>query len=156
MRIIVTTDSHGRRGNLFDIIERHIDNADLFINLGDSNSGNDFEDAKLYFGSKLRIHAVAGNCDWSSTLPYEKIINANGKKVFFCHGQTYYVKHGYETLMEAAKAKGADIALFGHTHTPYNNYINGIHFFNPGAAADGRYGIIDITDGGIICIDARI
>ena len=44
MRMIVTSDSHGRRGALFDIVEKHIEEAALFVNLGDCNSGRDLED----------------------------------------------------------------------------------------------------------------
>ncbi len=66
MRLIVTTDSHGRKGKIFDIVERHIDNMDLFINLGDCNNGRDLEDAEQFFGSRLKIKAVCGNCDWAA------------------------------------------------------------------------------------------
>ncbi len=156
MRLLVTTDSHGRKGNIFNIIEMHINDTDLFINLGDSNSGADLEDAKIYYKSRLRLQNVAGNCDFSSTEPYVKTINFGGKKILFCHGHTFYVKHGLEMLIEEAKKQSADIVLFGHTHIPFNQYIDGIQFFNPGAAADGCYGMIDITDSGIMCIHAKI
>lgn len=156
MRIVVTSDSHGRSSNVFDIIERHIDNANLFISLGDCNSGDDLENAKLYFGKKLFIREVCGNCDFRSTAANEDMITFSGKKIFYCHGHTYYVKHGYEMLFSEAKARGADIALFGHTHTPYYKFSDNIHLFNPGSATSGDYGIIDITPGGIMCINARL
>ena len=70
MRMIVTSDSHGNKSGFFDVVEKHIDEAALFVNLGDSNSQKDLEDARLYFGSKLNLACVAGNCDWSSDLPY--------------------------------------------------------------------------------------
>lgn len=156
MRLLVTTDSHGKKGNIFDIIEMHINDTDLFLNLGDSNNGADLEDAKIYYKNKLRMQSVAGNCDFSSTDPFVKIIHFGGKKVMFCHGHTFYVKHGIEMLIQEAKKQQADIVLFGHTHIPFNRCIDGIHFFNPGAAADGCYGMIDITESGIICIHAKI
>lgn len=156
MRIIVTSDSHSRSSSFFNIVEKHIEEAEYFINLGDSNSGDDLENAKLYYKSKLHLECVAGNCDWSSTLPTEKILKAGGKTIFFCHGHTYYVKHGIERLIETARDRKADIALFGHTHIPYHEYIDDIHYFNPGAVEDGNYGIIDITDAGIVCINAKI
>ena len=59
-------------------------------------------------------------------------------------------------LFERAKEKGADIALFGHTHTPFYEYRENIHLFNPGSVANSEYGIIDITPSGIMCINARI
>lgn len=156
MRIIVTSDSHGRRSALFDIIEKHIEEAETFLNLGDCNSLRDFEDAAAYYGSRLSLHCVAGNCDWSSDLPYEREITLASKKIVMCHGHLFRVKAGLSLYMQEAKRKGADIALFGHTHTPFNEYSNGIHFFNPGAVMDSSYGIIDIADAGIICIHAKI
>ncbi|MCC8016764.1 MAG: YfcE family phosphodiesterase [Clostridiales bacterium] len=156
MRIIVTSDSHGNRRLLFDIIEKHIEQADLFINLGDSNSGLDLKDAKIFYKSRLNIKEVRGNCDWSSSAPDEQLINAGGKRILFCHGHTYYVKMGYDDILNAAENKKADIAVFGHTHIPFHDYINGIHLFNPGAVENSDYGIIDITTTGIVCINAHI
>ena len=156
MRLIVTTDSHGRKGKIFDIVERHIDNMDLFLNLGDCNNGRDLEDAEQFFGSRLKIKAVCGNCDWGSDLPAVERFSADNAQVLMCHGHTLYVKHGLEMLEQAAKKSGANLVLFGHTHTPYYRYENGLHIFNPGAVQDGRYGIVDVTPSGIICINADI
>ena len=88
MRMIITSDSHGNKSGFFDVVEKHIDEAELFVNLGDSNSQKDLEDARLYFGSKLNLACVAGNCDWSSDLPLTSCIKFGGKNVFMCHLQS--------------------------------------------------------------------
>lgn len=41
MRIVVLSDSHRNVGRLFAAIERHLDNADLYIFLGDGE--DDFD-----------------------------------------------------------------------------------------------------------------
>ena len=156
MRLLVISDSHGRKSNVFDIIEMHIDDADHFLCLGDCNAGDDFEYAQSYYKSRLKPIFVCGNCDWYSTEPAVREIKIAGKRVLFCHGHTFNVKHGYEMLIEEAKRREADVVIFGHTHVPYYERIDGIHFFTPGAAADGRYGMVDITDSGIICINAKL
>lgn len=156
MRIIAASDIHGRGSLFFDIVEMHIDDADIFISLGDCNNGNDLDNAKLYFGKRLLLKEVCGNCDFSSTEPAEDLITVSGKRVLFCHGHLYVVKHGYSMLFERAKEKGADIALFGHTHTPFYEYRDNIHLFNPGSVANSEYGIIDITPSGIMCINAKL
>lgn len=153
MRIVVTSDSHRRTGYLLDIIERHKDNADLFINLGDGEG--DVDDALALYPN-IKIERVCGNCDWNSSLPLSKTITANGKTIFFSHGHPYYVKHGYEIIEQKAIEIGADICLFGHTHIPYTEYKNGIYFMNPGAVCDGIYGIIDIVDNGIMTYNTTI
>jgi hypothetical protein len=136
-----------------DIVERHYENADLFINLGD---GEDDVDSVLALYPMLKIERVAGNCDWGSNLPLMKTIKFAGKKIFFTHGHPFYVKHGYGAIEDRAKLEGADICLFGHTHIPYTNCIDGIYYLNPGSVADGSYGIIDIENGSILCYNATI
>lgn len=153
MRIIVTSDVHRRTGILLDIIERHYETTDLFINLGDSE--NEVDEALMVY-PKLKIERVAGNCDWYSTLPASKIINARGKKIFISHGHQQYVKHGYQMIEEKAKEIGADICLFGHTHTPYVERKDGIYYMNPGAVCNSLYGIIDIEPSGIIMYNQTI
>lgn len=153
MRIVVTSDSHRREGNLFEIIERHLDNADLFINLGD---GENDVDSVLMVYPNLNIKRVAGNNDWYSKHPNSQLIEFAGKRIFFAHGHTYYVKHGYERIIQKAKEMKADICLFGHTHTPFVEIIDGIYFMNPGAVCNNSYGIIDIVDDKILAYNTKV
>ena len=153
MRLVVTSDAHGRTGNLFDIVERHIKNADLFINLGDS--ARQVEEILMVYPD-LKLECVAGNCDFNSTYPLYKTLNCEGKRVFITHGHPFYVKHGYELLMQKAISEKVDICLFGHTHIPYTEYTDGIYYMNPGAVCDSSYGIVDITPGGIMTYYTKI
>ena len=115
MRIIVTSDSHRTKRFLYEIIENHLDDADLFINLGDGE--DDVDDALLLY-PQIKIERVAGNCDFGSVLPLYKTITCNGKKIFFTHGHIFGVKHGYDEIIQKAKNEDANICLFGHTHLP--------------------------------------
>ncbi len=153
LRIVVTSDTHRNSRDFFRIIDRHESNADLIINLGDSES-----EIQLLEITKpnLNIKCVAGNCDFSSTAPLEQFITFDGKKIFFTHGHMYYVKHGYQKLQERAELEGVDICLFGHTHTPYIETINGILYMNPGAVVSGSYGVIDIEPSGIMAYHNKI
>lgn len=153
MRIIVTSDCHKRPNNLLDIIERHIETTDLFINLGDSKFALD--NALLLYPD-LKIERVRGNCDSDAPFPASRTITVDGKLILFTHGHPYYVKHGYEIIEQKAKEIGADICLFGHTHIPYIAYKDNIHYMNPGAVRDGFYGIIDITPSGIMAYNQKI
>ncbi|MBQ9531714.1 MAG: YfcE family phosphodiesterase [Eubacterium sp.] len=153
MRLVVTSDVHKRTSALFDIVERHIDNADLFINLGDS--ANEIEELLMVYPD-LKIECVAGNCDFSSTYPLTKLLNCAGKQVFITHGHPFYVKHGYEVLKQKAKSVKADICLFGHTHFPITEIDDGIYYMNPGAVCDYSYGIIDIVDSKVMAYNTKI
>lgn len=153
MRIVVTSDTHRNSRDFFNIIDRHIENANLFVNLGDSQ--NEIELAEIT-RPELKIECVAGNCDFGSTLPLYKMIKFNGKRVLITHGHTFYVKHGYQKLQEFAKQENADIVLFGHTHIPYTEYINGIYYMNPGAVCSSSYGIVDIEKNGVMIYTNKI
>lgn len=147
------SDSHKRTGNLFDIVEKHMNNTDLFIFLGDID--DDFDDILTMYPN-ISYRRVAGNNDWYSSHPLFREITFHGKKIYFCHGHTHHVKHGYENIISHCKNIQADICLFGHTHTQYTAYDNGLYIMNPGAVCNGEYGIIDVVDNGIMIIPSKI
>lgn len=153
MRIVVMSDSHRAKRKLFDIVELQMSTTDLFIFLGDGE--DDFDDVLALY-PHLKYERVAGNCDWYSSLPLYKSIKAQGKTIFFSHGHPFRVKFGYDEIIREARLNEADICLFGHTHTQYTNYDNGLYIMNPGSVANSEYGMIDITDSGIMLIPSRI
>ncbi len=153
MRIVVMSDSHRRVSALLDIIEKHKENADLFLFLGD---GNDDLDEVLAMHPDINIDRVSGNCDFYSPYPASKVIDFAGKKILFTHGHPYYVKHGYQDIQREARLIGADIVLFGHTHTPYIEIVDSIHYMNPGSAREGIYGIVDIEKNNILMYNVKI
>ena len=153
MRIVVMSDSHRHEGNLFDIVEMHKEDADLFIFLGDGE--DDIENVEIMY-SDLRFEIVAGNCDFCSTKPMYKEISFAGKKIFFSHGHPFYVKHGYERIIEEARSREADIVLFGHTHNQYTEYDGKLCIMNPGAVANGEYGMIDIVNNQIMLLPCKM
>ena len=64
----------------------------------------------------------------------------------------YEVKYGLSNLVAAAEERGAQIALFGHTHQAMTEYRGGLYLMNPGSLSgpSGTYGIIDLTPAGIV------
>ncbi len=158
MRILVISDSHGSVSGIEAAIEQHPE-AEHIIFLGDGAA--QIEQIQYYY-SKPTYHIIAGNCDWSSEYPYQRIISISGVKVFACHGHNLDVKYGLERLCSIAEQSGAKIVLFGHTHCAYEEYRNGLYIMNPGSIALPRdtmrksYGLLDITDKGIITSIARL
>lgn len=59
-------------------------------------------------------------------------------RVFMTHGHYYYVGSGIEDLKREALARGADVAMFGHTHIPLIEYGDGIVVMNPGSISYPR------------------
>ena len=96
------------------------------------------------------IYRVAGNCDVGYSEPAEGLAPFAGVLFFYTHGHHYGVKMGSERLAESAGARGADVALFGHTHV--RELTRGVGaaatVFNPCSLRDGgSYGVITVTDG---------
>ncbi len=153
MRLVVFSDSHGDEISLKMAIKNETD-ADVFIFLGDGL--RDWESCENLLKNKISV-AVRGNCD-SSFLPYEKrLVSKFANTTVYCtHGDAEQVKFTLEALKMKAGFSEASLALFGHTHTPYKEYDNGLYLFNPGSVRQNSYGIVDITDSGIMCFHKKI
>lgn len=152
MKILVMSDSHGRRDLVEKCIVQHPD-AQVVLFLGDvladiRNMDQKFTNREFYY--------VKGNCDFGSDVPAELLITLEGTGILLTHGHAHGVKYGLNGLIDHARKKGAKIALYGHTHVPYNQYHDGIYVLNPGSLAYPRnystpsYGLIEITPKGIL------
>lgn len=153
MTILVFSDTHGDMTKIQRAIMSHMD-ADVVIHCGDGES--DLNYMKTLFPAKA-FYNVKGNCDWCSDLPGVLEITLEGKKIFATHGHLYGAKMGIMNLVYAAKEKKADILLYGHTHIAMNEYEDGLYIMNPGSCHGygATYGIIDITDKGILTSIAK-
>ncbi|MBQ8182299.1 MAG: YfcE family phosphodiesterase [Clostridia bacterium] len=153
MRLVVVSDSHGSRWNLFEAIERE-PSADVVYFLGDGY--REFEAAESIHANKKAFIGVNGNCDFGCTLPAKDIRNLEGVKIYATHGYAEKVKFGLWGLEEQAKNENCSLVLFGHTHQPLKIYKDGVHYFNPGSIREGFYGVVDITPQGVMCINKNI
>lgn len=153
MRILVVSDTHGRFGALYNVIQSQ-PNAEVVIHLGDVI--DDLERIRPDFPDRMMV-CVPGNCDFflRNRPPEFDTLRVEGKTIFFTHGHIYHVKRGDELLEQAARSRNADICLFGHTHSPLCEYRDGLYMLNPGSLGQpsrGKpsYGIIDITEKGVV------
>ncbi len=147
-KILVTSDSHGSAYALCRVAETEPD-AEAMIFLGD---GLRDLDGLCQRHPNLRVYSVRGNCDFSAFEAGEGLAAFGGVLFFYAHGDSYGVKYSRAQLAQAARARGADAALYGHTHTAANEEIEGVTVFNPGSVGRPRegsasYGVITIQDG---------
>lgn len=152
LRILVFSDSHGQYLPMKKAIEAQPD-AEAIIFLGDGHC--DFEYCKQFINNK-RIYAVKGNNDFHCEYPLRQLINEGEENIYICHGHYEYVKSSLSGLLVKAGENHCKIALYGHTHRQQTDYCNGIYTFCPGALYNDEYGVIDITDKGIICIGMKV
>ena len=151
MRILVVSDTHGHVYRLEKAIRSQPD-IDMMIHLGDGE--RDIESVSHLL--KVPVVAVCGNCDLYSSLPECELLDVGGKRLYITHGYKEKVKYGDALLRQTARNRNADIALYGHTHVPVNDYDDGLFVFNPGSVRDGSFGFIDILPSGIICIHSKV
>ena len=89
----------------------------------------------------LPVYAVSGNCDFRTDLSSSLFCEIGGVRIFATHGHLSRVKYDYdlETLTSQAVEAGADIALFGHTHSQQLCESRGVTLLNPGSIGRGYY-----------------
>ena len=131
---------------MYAAIDRH--SPHQAIHLGDLM--DDAEEVAQHY-PKLPFCMVPGNCDGWTTAPVKKQIMLEGKSILLSHGHRWGVKSGYAAALADARAVGADILLFGHTHRAVcEQQEDGLWMMNPGPARSS-YGLIEITDGTVAC-----
>lgn len=150
MKILIVSDTHKRHGNLQAVLEK-VGEISLLIHLGDSEGEEDY--IETIAGCPVEI--IAGNNDFFSSLSKEKVIQIGKYKVLLTHGHYYYVTVGVERLKEEVRARGINIAMFGHTHRPYLEIEDDMVILNPGSISfprqDGRkpsYILMELDDKG--------
>ena len=147
MHALVFSDSHGRVKPMLDAVE--IYRPDVIFHLGDVV--RDAEKIKQAF-PKIPFYMVPGNSGDDSAVDdeTEKLIQLEGKTVFYLHGHTQQVRGGLTHAVHQARDRGADLMLYGHTHVPLALDYDGILAVNPGAIKDGRCALLLWENGGPI------
>ncbi len=170
MKILAVSDSHNGYtfGGFFDKTK----NADIVVHLGDGDrdkadlaavlmhkraehltvlTDRFLPDTAAGVGSLMHnipFYALRGNCDFSG-LP-EVIFQAGNFNVLALHGDRFFVKSDLSYLRRYAENKNADIVLYGHSHIPSIDWLDGRLFVNPGSLCRPRdgykptYCVIDI------------
>lgn len=146
MRVLVLSDSHGRNRNM-EIAIQKTSPIDLLIHLGDLEGSEGLLDGF----APCPVEMVAGNTDYFSRLPREKVLTIGNHHVFITHGNRYEVSCGYDVLRDAARRSGCDYAFFGHIHRPVLEESGGVTLLNPGSISQPRqdnkrpsYAIVDV------------
>jgi uncharacterized protein len=120
--------------------------VDTILHAGDING----EDTLAELRRLAPVEAVRGDHDGSlSSLPRSRELMVEGKRIVVVHGdRSHWLEEpntllwtlslGYFTphrgLPRALRRRfpGADAIVFGHTHRPYAETIDGVLLFNPG------------------------
>ncbi len=155
MKILILSDSHGCKDCIIEVINKHRD-ADVVLFLGDGVAEIDI---CRHSYSDIRFECVRGNNDFATFYPELLMLTLENKRILMLHGHAHGVKGGLERAVCSARENGADILLFGHTHEPYESYIDSeiykpLYVFNPGSIGRGyrgkTYGLLQISENNIL------
>ena len=133
MRVLIVSDTHGMDKYLYKAIQK-VKPFDLMIHLGDYGGTEEYIQSLV----DCPVEMVSGNNDFFSKLPKEKVILIGNYTVYLTHGHRYGVYYNTHQIKTAAKARQADIVMFGHTHVPMIDLKDDIWAINPGSIAYPR------------------
>lgn len=145
MKVLVFSDSHGRKDLMTIMMNREKDCEKVFC-LGDG-----LKEAltlpELY--PEKQYVFVRGNNDFGFSQESEAYQHIDGVTFMACHGHLFDVRYTLTSLLDKAAGVMAQVALYGHTHRHgmYHDPVTGVCAVNPGALCDGRYCIITVEKG---------
>lgn len=98
------------------------------------------------------VVCVCGNVDPQGSAELFRVEEWGSVRVLLTHGHRYHVKEGTGLLVHAAQEMGCDVALYGHTHVPDVQSVDGVLLVNPGSLGrsfDGaaRIALLSIEEG---------
>ena len=148
MKIGVVSDTHSK-----ELPKQMVDDfkkTDMIFHVGDFCS----VDVLLKLEKINKVQAVYGNMDGADLrkiLPKSQVVEHGKFRIGLFHGEGSE-RYLLDRVIQEFKNKKVDAIVFGHSHHPINESINGILFFNPGSATDTifapycSYGILEIDD----------
>ncbi|MDA8220336.1 metallophosphoesterase family protein [Desulfosporosinus sp.] len=151
MHIAVLSDTHLRKGkSLPSFVWEHLSQVDMILHAGDLTHMGLLEELSCI----APVRAVRGNCDgWDVSLPDRDIIECGTLNIGLIHGNTGKGKNTPDRAYSSFADSAVNIIVFGHSHSPYLEWRNGILLFNPGSPTDKRreqyfsFGLMDILQG---------
>lgn len=157
MRYVIVSDSHGYHTHLDEVLYSmgHVDGV---FHLGDVEDRETDIEAQI----DCPLFIVCGNNDSEMFLPREREVFVGEHKVFMTHGHYYHVHFGVKDLVKEAKKRGCDIAMFGHTHSPFQQVVDGVLVLNPGSVTFPRtaerrptYMMMEVPSSGPVKVSLR-
>ena len=148
MRILVFSDSHS--GMSFMRRCAQALKPDVLIHLGDHyDDGEAIRDEN----PNASVYLLPGNCDrYRAPIHAMEILTQRigGVCFYMTHGHLHGVKMTLVRLLRDARAAGADVVLYGHTHQAYcQREEDGLWVMNPGSCGyyGGSAGLLEVENG---------
>jgi hypothetical protein len=131
VKIGVISDTHGF---LDPRVEKIFAGVAHILHAGDI--GNPVIELELKFIAPVTV--VLGNNDAGLPFKETEVLTLAGKKFLVHH--IVYPRALDENVVARINREKPEVVVFGHTHKPFCETINGILFFNPGYAGKPKFG----------------
>jgi hypothetical protein len=131
MKIGVLSDTHGF---LDPCVEKLFAGVDHILHAGDI--GDAVIELELKFIAPVTV--VQGNVDAGLPFKLTEIVTLAQKKFLVHHIVNPWALS--DTVAQQIKKQKPDAVIFGHTHKPFAQALDGVFFFNPGYAGRPKFG----------------
>lgn len=147
MKIVIASDIHGSgyyAQKIIDVV--NAEKAEKLLLLGDilyhgprnplPKEYSPQKVAEILGKTANKIICVRGNCDAEVDQMVLPFYIMNESAVFAGENFTLYLTHGHKFNPEnPMPVQKGSVVLFGHTHVPFDEVINGVRYINPGSAS---------------------
>ena len=127
--IRVISDTHGL---LRPQAEAALEGADVIIHAGDVGRPEILDALQVI----APTHAVRGNVDggdWADALPHTLTIEIDGAVIYMIHDR--------DDLSSNPPPPNCAAIIYGHSHKPSIEHIDGVLYLNPGSAGPRRFSV---------------
>jgi putative phosphoesterase len=126
-RIGVISDTHGL---LREQVKSRLRGCDLIVHAGDVDNPSVLTELRAI----APVVAVRGNVDrggWARELEAIEYLDMDGAGLCIIHDRS--------NLDVRALPAGTNVVIYGHSHKPHVQYLNGVLYLNPGSAGPRRF-----------------
>ncbi|HEX6922407.1 MAG TPA: metallophosphoesterase family protein [Bacillales bacterium] len=153
MKIGVVSDTHmpGHAKELPEVLKEGLQDVDLILHAGDWQTLDVYEQ----FRAIAPIEGVAGNVDGNEVISHfgqKKLLELEGYRIGIVHGHLGKGKTTPDRARRTFEKEDVDLVIFGHSHIPFDEEIEGVRLFNPGSPTDKRrqpkfsYGLLTLDN----------
>jgi len=130
MEIAIVADTHDNLKNLEKALNWiNKEGIELILHCGDISRQETIDFIAKKFQGEIKY--VKGNADYNLDLLNSLELEVDGKKIWFDHYP--------EEAKRMALSGKYDLALYGHTHRPWDKVYGNCHMINPGELAGQFY-----------------
>lgn len=131
-RIVVFSDTHCHTWDeVHPAIRAEVANADIAIHCGDLVRMEVVDGLREAANRAVVVHGNSDPPDVRQAIPYVQTIEVEGVRIGVTHPAWGGPEFPLEDLL-GDFSETLDVILYGHTHEPMNETINGVLYLNPG------------------------